>query len=123
MSASGPIVGREVELARLDEFLRARTAGPSALLIEGEAGAGKTTLWAEAVRRGDAAVIRILTCSPSESEAKLSFVPGDETEPSWSPDGSRIVFAFDDLGEPEYRSSERGGRGGGRKRVGGAGDA
>lgn len=73
MSEAGPpIVGREAELARLDSFLAA-AAVPAALVIEGEAGAGKTTLWAEAVRRARATGCRVLTCSPSEPEAKLSF--------------------------------------------------
>jgi DNA-binding CsgD family transcriptional regulator len=74
VSETGPrIVGREAELARLDAFLAAAGAGPAALVIEGEAGAGKTTLWAEAVRRARAAGGQVLTCSPSEPEAKLSF--------------------------------------------------
>ncbi len=68
-----PIVGREAELATLDAFLAATGAGPAALVIEGEAGAGKTTLWAEAVRRAGAMGGQVLTSSPSESEARLSF--------------------------------------------------
>lgn len=68
-----PIVGRDAELATLDSFLAAAEAGPAALAIEGEAGAGKTTLWSEAVRRARATGRRVLTCSPSEPEAKLSF--------------------------------------------------
>ena len=31
--------------------------------------------------------------------------PGDEAYPSWSPDGGRIAFAYDDLGETDFRSS------------------
>jgi DNA-binding CsgD family transcriptional regulator len=67
------IVGRDPELARLDAFLAAADAGAAALVIEGDAGAGKTTLWTEAVRRARAKGDRVLSCSPSEPESKLSF--------------------------------------------------
>jgi serine/threonine-protein kinase len=35
---------------------------------------------------------------------RLTGTPGDEYQPAWSPDGSRIAFAFDDLGDPDFRS-------------------
>ena len=39
------IVGRESELARVKSFIGPVPEGPSALLLEGAAGIGKTTLW------------------------------------------------------------------------------
>jgi TolB protein len=36
--------------------------------------------------------------------ARLTEAPGDEYSPMWSPDGSRIAFAFDDIGDPDFRS-------------------
>ena len=61
------------ELAAVDEFLAGVSTGPGVLLLEGEAGAGKTTLWnaavADATRRG----FRVLSCRPAATEAKLSF--------------------------------------------------
>jgi MoxR-like ATPase len=39
------LVGREDEVARLDRFLASRDRLPGALLLEGEPGVGKTTLW------------------------------------------------------------------------------
>jgi Cdc6-like AAA superfamily ATPase len=39
------IVGREGELARVRSFVGSVSEGPSALLLEGAAGIGKTTLW------------------------------------------------------------------------------
>jgi hypothetical protein len=39
------IVGRESELARVKSFIGSVSEGPSALLLEGAAGIGKTTLW------------------------------------------------------------------------------
>ena len=44
-AGSHVIIGRAAELRRVDEFLVAVEEGPSGLLIEGEIGAGKTTLW------------------------------------------------------------------------------
>jgi hypothetical protein len=66
-------VGRDAEVLAVERSLAAAESGPSLLLIEGEAGIGKTTLWRETVR---AAVDRgwtTLTCRPAQSEARLSF--------------------------------------------------
>ncbi len=67
------VVGRESELAEGEGFLDAITARPAALVLTGEAGTGKTTLWAELVRRGRKRSCRTLSCSPSEPEARLSL--------------------------------------------------
>ena len=42
--------------------------------IEGEAGIGKTTVWLEAVRAGQARGFQVLELRPAESEAQLSYV-------------------------------------------------
>ena len=39
------ILGRERELAEIHRFIRSVVAGPRALILEGSAGIGKTTLW------------------------------------------------------------------------------
>jgi AAA ATPase domain len=67
------VVGRDVELAVIDEFVAGLERGPSALVLAGEAGIGKTSLWRAAV---DAARHRdgwALTCRGVEPEASLSF--------------------------------------------------
>jgi DNA-binding CsgD family transcriptional regulator len=73
------IVGREHELAQLRELFEAD--GPACLVLEGEAGIGKTTLW----RRGlDEAPPgwTTLVAQPTESEAALPFAAlGDLLEP------------------------------------------
>lgn len=43
------------------------------LVLEGEAGIGKTTVWQEARRRADRGGARVLWCRPSAAEAKFSF--------------------------------------------------
>jgi DNA-binding CsgD family transcriptional regulator len=68
-----PVVGREPELATTERFLAGLPEGPAALVIEGEAGIGKTTIWRHATRAAEAASYRVLSCRPAESETKLSF--------------------------------------------------
>jgi DNA-binding CsgD family transcriptional regulator len=64
------LVGREDELASLD-ILDALPTGPVAVVIEGEAGIGKTALWKAASLRAAERGYRVLTCRPAEAEAKL----------------------------------------------------
>jgi DNA-binding CsgD family transcriptional regulator/tetratricopeptide (TPR) repeat protein len=74
------VLGREAELSRIDDWLRAgmRPGGSapadSVLVIEGEPGIGKTTLWAEALRRAGLAGWRVLSCRPVPSDAGLAYV-------------------------------------------------
>ena len=80
--ADSDVVDRAEELAALVDFLGAPEALPGALLFEGEAGIGKTTLWRHGVELAAAASYRVVSCSPSESEARLSFAAiGDLLEP------------------------------------------
>ena len=67
------VIGREAELSVLGAFLDDVRGGPAALLLDGEAGVGKTTLWKEGLEAARERSYRILTCQPVESEAKLSF--------------------------------------------------
>jgi hypothetical protein len=46
------VVGRERELAAVSAFLDSLPGDAGALLIEGEAGIGKTTIWFAALRDG-----------------------------------------------------------------------
>ena len=67
------VVGRDDELAVIEAFVAGLGRGPSALVLAGEAGIGKTSLWRAAV---DAASYRdgwALTCRGVEVEASLSF--------------------------------------------------
>ncbi len=68
----GPIVGRESELAVVEEYLACEPTGRT-LAIVGEPGIGKTTVWSEAVARARAREAVVLVARPSESEAKLAF--------------------------------------------------
>ena len=65
------IVGRDSELEAIERWLDGPL--PSTLLIEGEPGIGKTTLWREAVARAERRELRVLPCALSENEAQLAF--------------------------------------------------
>jgi DNA-binding CsgD family transcriptional regulator len=67
-------VGRRAEREALATFLGDLAGGPSAALIEGEPGIGKTTLWSGAIERAQARGHRVLSCRPSGPDAELSLV-------------------------------------------------
>ena len=67
------IIGREPEFELVERFLEQLRDGPSALLLEGEAGTGKTTLWREAIARAEDRGCVVLRSQPGEAEATLSF--------------------------------------------------
>lgn len=71
-AATSGVVGREQELAALGEFAAA-IESPSALVLAGEAGIGKTTLWNEGVAAGRKRSYRVLSCRPTGAETQLSF--------------------------------------------------
>ena len=68
------VIGRDEELAVARAFLAGMRAGPRALLVEGEAGIGKTAVWLAALDEAAARGCRVLRCAGEESEARLSFV-------------------------------------------------
>jgi DNA-binding CsgD family transcriptional regulator/Tfp pilus assembly protein PilF len=67
------VFGRAAELSQIERFLAAPGALPGALLLEGEAGIGKTTLWRHGVAGARGRSWRVLSCAPAESEVSLSF--------------------------------------------------
>jgi len=72
-SPSESVVGREPELAAIEQlFARARESF-SALLLEGDAGIGKTTVFREGLGVAAADGFQVLTCRPGASETTLSF--------------------------------------------------
>ena len=71
-SRAGPI-GREQELAQLSTFLEQERLGAEALLLEGEPGIGKSTLWRAAVDSARSGGYRVLEARPAEPERGLSF--------------------------------------------------
>jgi DNA-binding CsgD family transcriptional regulator/DNA polymerase III delta prime subunit len=66
------IVGRDKELQELSSFLE-QSAYPGALLIEGDPGIGKTTLWRAGVDAARELSYIVLRASPAEKEATFSY--------------------------------------------------
>lgn len=67
-----PLIGREQELNAVRAFLSTRRDGPAVVVLEGEAGIGKTTLW-EAVIAAEKSGRTVLRARPAEAEMALSF--------------------------------------------------
>src|SRR4029077_17572756 len=67
------IVGREEELGALVARLEQPQRLPRDIVLEGEAGIGKTTLWRDAIGKAQACGYRVLSCTPGEAETHLAF--------------------------------------------------
>ncbi|TML52128.1 MAG: hypothetical protein E6G21_05885 [Actinobacteria bacterium] len=68
------IVGREAELASLNAFIDETEGGAAALVLEGEAGVGKSTLWGAAVEHARVRGLTVLSSRPAEAERGLGNV-------------------------------------------------
>jgi DNA-binding CsgD family transcriptional regulator len=66
------IVGREAELASIHAFLERPAEGPVALVLEGEAGIGKSTLWVAGVESARERGLLVLVSRPAEAERGLT---------------------------------------------------
>ncbi|HET9435790.1 MAG TPA: AAA family ATPase, partial [Candidatus Limnocylindrales bacterium] len=92
------VVGRGAELEAGDAFLDRAARGPAVLVVEGEAGIGKTTVWSELVRRAEGRGFVVLAARPALAESSLSLSGiGDLLEPVGS-DG------FQALPEPQRQA-------------------
>jgi DNA-binding CsgD family transcriptional regulator len=75
------IVGRDRELDAVRAFVASIAEGPAALVLEGEPGVGKTTLWRAGIAAAADAGVLVLRSSPAEAEARLPYaVLGDLIE-------------------------------------------
>jgi DNA-binding CsgD family transcriptional regulator/DNA polymerase III delta prime subunit len=70
---AGELRGREHETRSIEEFLERATRSPDVLMLVGEPGVGKTTLWHVGLARARAAGIRVLAHRAVEAEATLAF--------------------------------------------------
>jgi len=67
------IVGREPELAEIRDFVERNGTSPRGLVLEGEAGIGKSMLWLAAVDLARERGYRVLASRPAEAEAGFAF--------------------------------------------------
>ena len=76
------ILGRGVELQQVGALLEDETPALRALVLTGDAGVGKTTIWEEGVRLARERGLCVLQARPAEAEAVLPFAAlGDLLDP------------------------------------------
>ena len=92
---------RPTENRMIAGFLASATSEPSALLIEGEPGIGKTTLWLAAVELAEARGFRVLSTRAAAAESVLAY-----TALADMLDGVDAA-AWADLPEPQRSRSTR----------------
>ncbi len=68
-----PVVGRGSELEAVRRFLLEVADGPASLVLEGQAGIGKTAIWSEAVAVARTSGVAVRTCRCTESDAGWAF--------------------------------------------------
>jgi DNA-binding CsgD family transcriptional regulator/tetratricopeptide (TPR) repeat protein len=92
------VVGRDRELAEIRAFLELVDGAPRVLLIRGDAGIGKTTLWRAALEEASRLGYRVLASAASGSETQLPFTTVRDL----------LAPAFDDIAaelpEPQRRA-------------------
>src|SRR6266700_3737752 len=71
------LIGREPEVAEIGAFIAATAGAPAALVIVGDVGIGKTSVWRHAVRAASR-THRVLSCRPASAEAPLAFSALDD---------------------------------------------
>jgi DNA-binding CsgD family transcriptional regulator len=69
--ATQPLIARRNEIAAIEAFLD--ESGPRALLLEGEAGIGKTSVWDAGVEASYRRGMTVMSARPAGSEVRLSF--------------------------------------------------
>jgi DNA-binding CsgD family transcriptional regulator len=67
------LVGRDADIAAVNAFLDRASHGFGVLLVEGEAGIGKTSLIAAARASACDRGMRVLACQPTEAEARYAY--------------------------------------------------
>ncbi len=109
------LVGREEELGAIVRLLDAPEQLPVAVVLPGEAGIGKTTLWLAGIDAAAARGYRILSSRPSEAETGFAFAgladllgnAGNDVLPELPPIQQRALEAALLLGESEIEADDR----------------
>jgi DNA-binding CsgD family transcriptional regulator len=109
------LVGREEELGAIVRLLDAPERLPTTVVLKGEAGIGKTTLWLAGIEAATARGYRILASRPSEAESRSSFVgltdllgnAAGDVLPKLPPIQRRALEAALLLGESEIHADDR----------------
>ena len=103
------IVGREEDRASVEAFVGRAAGGAAALVLEGEAGIGKSTLWLAGVELARERGLLVLSSRPAEAERGLAHVGlGDLFEDVLADVAPRAVDA--EAARARGRVAARGGR-------------
>lgn len=68
------VVSRDAECTVVAQFLDAAAREPASLLIEGDAGIGKTTIWLASVQQARERDFQVLSTRPAQTESVLAYV-------------------------------------------------
>jgi DNA-binding CsgD family transcriptional regulator len=90
--------GREAELLEVEALLQRARHGFAALVLEGDPGIGKTSVWRAGIATAAGLGARVLSCRASPAEARLSFTALGDLLASVEP------AAFDTLPDPQRRA-------------------
>lgn len=88
-------MSRGAEIRAIAEFLNSASCWPSALVLEGEAGIGKTTLWFAAVEQARERGFRVLSARAAQPESVLAYASLADLL------GSVDAAVFDELPRPQ----------------------
>src|SRR5215216_3110979 len=72
-TGASEVIGREREQAALGAFVEELGDGPTGVMLTGDAGVGKTTLWQIAAEKARARGYSVLVTRPSAADARLPF--------------------------------------------------
>ena len=67
------LIGRDSEAAELARLFETADLLPAGIVLEGEPGIGKTTLWRFGIDIARRRAYTVLSCSPAASESRLLF--------------------------------------------------
>ncbi len=70
---SPELVGRDADLAVITRSLDLLATGPAGIVIQGEAGIGKTSVWSAAIAMANERGLRVLIARPVEAELALGY--------------------------------------------------
>ena len=69
----GVAINRSGKHKAVEDFLTAASAQPSCLVVDGEAGIGKTTLWLAAIGRARERGFTVLSAQAGQTESMLAY--------------------------------------------------
>jgi predicted ATPase len=95
------MASRPTEEEALSEFLDSASSAPSALLVDGEAGIGKTTLWLAGLERARDRGFRVLSARVANAQSVLAYAPLADLLSGVDPD----IWA--DLPDPQRVAADR----------------